>query len=166
MEKEAIALLKSEHIPEESVHKIYSLDMRYVKQYHEVNVELTKEELEKRDIELIIGLFTAITSFSKEAIERQLKGLSVEGMEIKMFPFENSDLALLFILSKEPSPILIKRMNQFIIELEREFGELFITMDHLDFTNDIDVKKKIYNIMVKTLKFDLKKLLEMNENKE
>ncbi|KON26974.1 hypothetical protein AC481_06070 [miscellaneous Crenarchaeota group archaeon SMTZ-80] len=120
----------------------------------------------KRDLELIIGLFTAITSFSKEAIERQLKGLSVEGMEIKMLRFEDSDLALLFILSKEPSPILIKRMNQFIIELEREFGELFITMDHLDFTNDRDVKKKFYNIMVQTLKFDLKKLIEMDENKE
>ncbi|MFX1393374.1 MAG: hypothetical protein ACFFAH_07350 [Promethearchaeota archaeon] len=120
----------------------------------------------KRDLELIIGLFTAITSFSKEAIERQLKGLSVEGMEIKMFRFENSDLALLFILSKEPSPILIKRMNQFIIELEKEFGELFITMDHVDFTNDIDVKKKFYNIMVETLKFDLKKLTEMDQNKK
>ena len=60
----------------------------------------------KKDIELVIGLFTAITSFSKEAIERQLKGLSVEGMEFKMIRIENSDLAILFILSRDPSPIL------------------------------------------------------------
>ena len=118
----------------------------------------------KKDIELVIGLFTAITSFSKEAIERQLKGLSVEGMEFKMIRFENSDLAILFILSRVPSPILIKRMNQFRIELQKEFGELFLTMDYLDFTHDKNVKEKIYDIMVQTLNFDLNKLIEINEN--
>ena len=117
----------------------------------------------KKDVDLVIGLFTAITSFSKEAIERQLKGLSVEGLEFKMIPFENSDLAILFILSRTPSAILIKRMNQFIIELEKEFGELFTTKD-LDFTCDENVKKKVYNLMVQILKFDLKKLIEINDS--
>jgi N-methylhydantoinase A len=51
MEKEASELLQSEHIPEDSIQHIHSLDMRYVKQYHEVNIEITKEELEKGDIE-------------------------------------------------------------------------------------------------------------------
>jgi hypothetical protein len=117
----------------------------------------------KKDVDLVIGLFTAITSFSKEAIERQLKGLSVEGLEFKMIPFENSDLAILFILSRTPSAILIKRMNQFIIDLEKEFGELFTTKD-LDFTCDENVKKKVYNLMVQILKFDLKKLIEINDS--
>ena len=49
MEREATELLKSENIPEDSIKHIYSLDMRYVKQYHEVNVEVTKEEMEKGD---------------------------------------------------------------------------------------------------------------------
>ena len=116
----------------------------------------------KKDIDLIIGLFTAITSFSQEAIERQLMGLSVEGTENKMIPFKISDLAILIILNRSPSTILMKRMDQFIIALEREFGELFITKD-LDFTYDKNVQDKIYNLMVQILKFDLKKLMEQND---
>jgi N-methylhydantoinase A len=57
MEKEAAALLKSENIPEDSIHHVYSLDMRYMKQYHEVNVEVTKEEMEKEDIESMANRF-------------------------------------------------------------------------------------------------------------
>ena len=116
----------------------------------------------KKDIDLIIGLFTAITSFSQEAIERQLKGLSVEGMEFKMMPFKNSDLAILIILNRAPSTILMKRMDQFITALEKEFRELFITKD-LDFTGDKNVQNKIYDLMVQILKFDLKKLMELND---
>ncbi|MFX1256717.1 MAG: hypothetical protein ACFFAN_02575 [Promethearchaeota archaeon] len=112
----------------------------------------------KKNIELIIGLFTAITSFSKEAIDRQLKGLSVEGMEFKMSQFEESDLAILFILSRAPSPILIKRMNQFKSELHKKLGDFFLKMDYIDFTDDNDVKKEIYDLMVRILKFDLNKL--------
>lgn len=111
----------------------------------------------KKDIELVIGLFTAITSFSKEAVERQLKGLSVEGMEFKMIRFDNSDMAILFILSRIPSPILIKRINQFKTEIQKEFEELFLKMDHLDFTNDERVKERIYDFMVELLKFDRKR---------
>ena len=57
MEREATELLKSENIPEESIQHFYSLDMRYVKQYHEVNVEITKEEMEKEDIESMADKF-------------------------------------------------------------------------------------------------------------
>ena len=57
MEREATELLRSENIPENSIHHVYSLDMRYVKQYHEVNVEVTKEEMEKGDIESMANRF-------------------------------------------------------------------------------------------------------------
>ncbi|MDH4257948.1 MAG: hydantoinase/oxoprolinase family protein, partial [Candidatus Aminicenantes bacterium] len=57
MEKEATELLKSENIPEDSIQHIYSLDMRYVKQYHEVNVEVTREELDRGDFESMTGKF-------------------------------------------------------------------------------------------------------------
>ena len=50
MENEAAGLLKSEQIPEEAIKNIYSLDMRYVKQYHEVNVEVTEEEIAQGDV--------------------------------------------------------------------------------------------------------------------
>jgi len=57
MEKEATALLKFENIPEDSIQHIYSLDMRYVKQYHEVNVEVTREELDRGDFESMAAKF-------------------------------------------------------------------------------------------------------------
>jgi N-methylhydantoinase A len=50
MEREGAALLESEHIPPARMEFIYSLDMRYVKQYHEVNVVITLDEIERGDI--------------------------------------------------------------------------------------------------------------------
>ncbi len=57
MRKEATELLRSENIAEGSIRHIYSLDMRYVKQYHEVNVEMTDDELEKGNIESVVSKF-------------------------------------------------------------------------------------------------------------
>ena len=57
MRKEATELLRSENIPEGSIQHIYSLDMRYIKQYHEVNVEMTKDELERGNIESVVSKF-------------------------------------------------------------------------------------------------------------
>ncbi|NIM59356.1 MAG: hydantoinase/oxoprolinase family protein [Candidatus Aminicenantes bacterium] len=57
MQKEATELLRSENIPERSIQYIYSLDMRYVKQYHEVNVEMTADELERGNIESVVSKF-------------------------------------------------------------------------------------------------------------
>jgi len=57
MRKEATELLRSENIPEGSIQHIYSLDMRYVKQYHEVNVEMTKDERERGNIESVVSKF-------------------------------------------------------------------------------------------------------------
>lgn len=57
MEKEAAALLKEEQIPEDSIRFIYSLDMRYLKQYHELNVVITKEEIVEGEMASIAGKF-------------------------------------------------------------------------------------------------------------
>ena len=57
MEKEGTKLLKSENIPKDRIEAVYSLDMRYVKQYHEVNVVITKEEVEKVNLESIARKF-------------------------------------------------------------------------------------------------------------
>ena len=57
MESEAVKLLQSEHIPEDSIRHIYSLDMRYAKQYHEVNVVITQKEIACGAIESIEGKF-------------------------------------------------------------------------------------------------------------
>ncbi len=45
MRREGVRLLGAEGIPEERVETRYSLDLRYVKQYHEVNVEVSQEEI-------------------------------------------------------------------------------------------------------------------------
>jgi N-methylhydantoinase A len=57
MRQEATELLKSENIPEDSIQHILSLDMRYVKQDHEVNVTMTQNELEKGNIESVVLKF-------------------------------------------------------------------------------------------------------------
>jgi N-methylhydantoinase A len=57
MEEEAIKLLELEHIPGDSVQHVYSLDMRYIKQYHEVNVRVTKQDIEEGSISLMAGQF-------------------------------------------------------------------------------------------------------------
>jgi N-methylhydantoinase A len=57
MEKEGTKLLSTENISKERIEAVYSLDMRYIKQYHEVNVVITKEEVEKIDLESIAKKF-------------------------------------------------------------------------------------------------------------
>jgi N-methylhydantoinase A len=57
MEQEARALLGEEQIPEQSVEFNYSLDLRYLKQYHEVNVPVTRNELERGDAASIAAKF-------------------------------------------------------------------------------------------------------------
>jgi len=57
MEREARSLLKEEGIPEDGMEFVYSLDMRYLKQYHEMNVVVTREEIEKGDVESMAGRF-------------------------------------------------------------------------------------------------------------
>jgi N-methylhydantoinase A len=57
MKKEGIQLLKTENIPEKNIKLVYSLDLRYVKQYHEVNVIITKEEAEQANIKSISKKF-------------------------------------------------------------------------------------------------------------
>ena len=86
MEREAINLLTSENIPEDAIQHIYSLDMRYVKQYHEVNVEITKVELERGDINVISDKF--------HPEHNRLFGYSLEG---EGTPIELINLRLLSI---------------------------------------------------------------------
>jgi len=51
MESTAASLLESENIPSDRIEYQRSLDMRYVKQYHEVNVDISKEEVGGGELE-------------------------------------------------------------------------------------------------------------------
>jgi N-methylhydantoinase A len=57
MEKEGAALLRSEHIPKDRIQFKYSIDMRYVKQYHEVNVVITQDEVRRGRMDSIAKKF-------------------------------------------------------------------------------------------------------------
>jgi N-methylhydantoinase A len=57
MRTDGKTLLASENIPEDKQQEIYSLDLRYVKQYHEVNIEITAEDIEAGNFDAIAGKF-------------------------------------------------------------------------------------------------------------
>ena len=57
MEKEGIDLLKGEHIPRNRIEFNYSIDMRYVKQYHEVTVTVTREEVHRGNLDAMAKKF-------------------------------------------------------------------------------------------------------------
>jgi N-methylhydantoinase A len=57
MKEEGLSLLQLEKITGERVECVYSVDMRYVKQYHEVNVEVTREEVNRGDVESMARKF-------------------------------------------------------------------------------------------------------------
>ncbi|OGF58852.1 MAG: 5-oxoprolinase [Candidatus Fischerbacteria bacterium RBG_13_37_8] len=57
MEKEARELLKAEHIADEAIEILYSLDMRYLKQYHELSVVIAGDEIRTIDVESIASKF-------------------------------------------------------------------------------------------------------------
>jgi N-methylhydantoinase A len=57
MKNEGLAVLKEEHIPEDRIRLIYAVDLRYIKQYHEVGVEITAREAESLDFEAMARRF-------------------------------------------------------------------------------------------------------------
>lgn len=140
MEKEASELLKSEHIPEDSIQHTHSLDMRYVKQYHEVNIEITKEEVEKGDIESIALKFhpehNRLYGYSLEEegtpIELINLRLSSIGKTVKPeFRQEKYD-------QEDPSKALKKR-RQLYIPLKNVFEEVPVYDGHrLRYGNKIE----------------------------
>jgi N-methylhydantoinase A len=57
MQSEGDKLLLSEGIPRDRINYRFSVDLRYVKQYHEVNLEITAEELQHQTHDIIAGRF-------------------------------------------------------------------------------------------------------------
>ncbi|MBF0474623.1 MAG: hydantoinase/oxoprolinase family protein [Deltaproteobacteria bacterium] len=57
MKAEGVSLLKKEHIPEDKVRFVYQLDLRYVKQYHEVTLEVPEESVYAGDYQAMAAAF-------------------------------------------------------------------------------------------------------------
>jgi len=139
MEQEAIKLLESEFIPKDSVQLSYSLDMRYIKQYHEVNVEITKEEVESGNIDRIISRFhpehNRLYGYSLEEQKTPIELINLRllsvGRTIKpRFRQEDYD-------GKDPSKALKKRRKVFL-PLEGTFKDVSVYDGHkLRFGNNI-----------------------------
>ncbi|UCE73228.1 MAG: hydantoinase/oxoprolinase family protein [Methanomassiliicoccales archaeon] len=100
MEKEGTRLLSSENIPEEKIEAVYSLDMRYVKQYHEVNVVITKAEKDEVDLDSITKKF--------HPEHNRLYGYSLEGEKT---PIELINMRLTLI-GKTEKPKFIEEENK------------------------------------------------------
>jgi N-methylhydantoinase A len=86
MTTQGIKILKSEGIPENRIEFVHSLDLRYLKQYHEVNVEITADEIEQAD-------FSSISSRYHQK-HNKLFGYSLENEET---PVELINLRLVCI---------------------------------------------------------------------
>ncbi len=131
MMREATKLLKSEHIPEERIQHIYSLDMRYVKQYHEVNVEITKEELERGDIESVASKFhpehNRLYGYSLEEVRTPIELINLRLTSIgkttkPKFKQEEYD-------GEDPSKALKKRRKVYL-PLKKAFEEVPVYDGH------------------------------------
>ena len=57
MQSEGDKLLLSEGIPRDRIKYQFSVDLRYVRQYHEVNLEITAEALQLDTLDIIAGGF-------------------------------------------------------------------------------------------------------------
>jgi N-methylhydantoinase A len=76
MEREARATLGHERVPEPQQELAFSADLRYVGQYHEVNVPLTGADLEKLDRDALAARF--------HARHDQLYGYAVAGAQVEL----------------------------------------------------------------------------------
>ena len=140
MEQEATRLLQSEHIPEECIQHIYSMDLRYIKQYHEVNVPITEEEIEK-------GSTASIASkFHPE--HNRLYGYSLEE---EGTPIELINLRLLSVgrtskprfksegLASSDASFALKKTRQVYLPVEKTFTDVPVYDGHkLKYGNRIE----------------------------
>jgi N-methylhydantoinase A len=139
MTSEAAQLLKSEHISEDSVQHIYSLDMRYVKQYHEVNVVITKDEIEK-------GALDSIASRLHPEHDRlfgySLKedGTPIELINLRLTSIGRTDKPK-FEQEKysETSNLPVKTKRNVYLPVEKDFAEVPVYDGHkLKYGNKIE----------------------------
>lgn len=131
MEEEARQLLAKELIPEEAIHLMYSLDMRYVKQYHEVNIVVTKTEVERVNIRSIVDKFhpehNRLYGYSLEEQETpveliNLRLTSVGKVEKPRFSEEDYD-------GEDPSKAFKKKRNVYL-PLGKDYKEVPVYDGH------------------------------------
>jgi N-methylhydantoinase A len=125
MEEEAAKMLDTEHIPEQSVRFVYSLDMRYLKQYHELNVVISGEEIDHGDTRSIAAKFhpehSRLYGYSLEKEDTPIELINLRllsiGRTVKP-KFTRQDLD-----GKEPDKAFKKKRNVYLPQ-EQSFQEV------------------------------------------
>jgi len=118
-------LLVSEGIEESEVEFRYSLDLRYVKQYHEVEVEITAQEIENFDIEsMAIRFHPAHNALYGYSLEDQ--GTPVELINMRLVCIGRThkpEFQQQAYDGEDPSRAY-KRDRQVYLPLQREFRDV------------------------------------------
>ncbi len=132
MQDEAESLLRKELIPKKNIEYVYSLDMRYVKQYHEVSVEITREEIESGNTAGVAGKFhpehNRLFGYSLEE-----KGTSIELINLRLLSIGRTERPKFLeedFAGEDPSPAL-KRQRPVYLPSERDFREIPVYNGHL-----------------------------------
>ncbi len=125
MRQEGKELLLSEGIKESDIEYVYSLDLRYIKQYHEVEVEVTAQEVDRFDVDKMAEKFhpahNALYGYSLED-----QGTPVELMNMRLVcigrtgkpEFQQQEFA------GEDASAAFKRTRQVYMPLQKEFREI------------------------------------------
>ncbi len=155
MKEEAGRLLESELIPQNSIDHVFSLDMRYVKQYHEVNIKISQEEIEDEHIDRVAQKFhpehNRLYGYSLEEegtpIELiNLRLLSVGKTDKPRFKQEHYD-------GENPSKAF-KRKRKIYLPMEKEFKEVPVYDGHrLRYGNRVEGPAIIEQVNTTTLVF-------------
>ncbi len=127
MKKEGKQLLISEGIKESSIEYRYSLDLRYVKQYHEVGVMVTAQEVDRFDISSMARRFhpahNALYGYSLED-----QGTPIELINMRLVCIGNTDkpeFQQQKYAGEDPSRAY-KRSRKVYLPLQKEFREVSV----------------------------------------
>jgi N-methylhydantoinase A len=139
MEKTGIKLLKAEGIPQNRIEHIYALDLRYLKQYHEVNLEITSAEIQRLDLSVISAKFhrkhNALFGYSLEEEQTPVELINLRIMCIgqTLKPEFQAEA----LKPSDPSKAFKKTRKAFL-PLQRRFEEIDVfDGDRLNFGNKV-----------------------------
>jgi N-methylhydantoinase A len=140
MEKEGNSLLKSEHIPKNRIQFIPSIDMRYLKQYHEVNVLATQEEIHNGKLESIAKRFhpehNRLYGYSLEEL-----GTPIEIINLRLTCIgrtEKPKFLKMKVAGPDPSKAL-KKKRKVYLPIQKRFQEVPVyDGDRLRYGNKIE----------------------------
>jgi N-methylhydantoinase A len=125
MKAQGIELLTSEGIPENRIEFIFSLDLRYVKQYHEVNIQITFDEIQRADFGSISKRYhkkhNKLFGYSLEEEQTPVELINLRIVCIGRT--EKPELQLEAYDGTDPSRAF-KKMRKSFLPLQKQFEEI------------------------------------------